>query len=300
MKEYFNKLIVESPRDNHADSFREQRHRVYTNLDEFGGKMGRKRLGAEKTKSFGETLSPLYRYLEKQVNRPWDKVYSEICRQFDTRKIINSHILAHIYDVVAKREDVVILDGRVYIRNYSHEPTALKDSFRRMYVDPRDGILKRNREYRSPGQHNKELARDRQAIVDANKVIVSEKEEFFRVKGIWFKATIDVLPLKPSVRLYRPVGLFGGDRHDVYLSREERLKRGWKEEIEWGVKFCKIPWSDIGPLPPAPTKYGWRLDFKTPGVFSGYPFSTPQPGQRYYSSFKTASHKDLKRAKIVK
>jgi hypothetical protein len=35
------------------------------------------------TKYLNEHLGPLRRYLDKQVGRPWDKVFSEICAHID-------------------------------------------------------------------------------------------------------------------------------------------------------------------------------------------------------------------------
>src|SRR5438045_7109980 len=35
------------------------------------------------TKSFNEHLGPLRRFLDSNVGRPWDKVYSEICKHVD-------------------------------------------------------------------------------------------------------------------------------------------------------------------------------------------------------------------------
>lgn len=51
-------------------------------------------------KQFNEHLRPLERYLHKQVNRPWNKVYGEICQQFDRRSALNDHILSHVEDYV--------------------------------------------------------------------------------------------------------------------------------------------------------------------------------------------------------
>ena len=51
-------------------------------------------------KSLNENLAPLKRYLDKQVGRPWNKVYSEIRANLDTRKATQLHILQHLRDYV--------------------------------------------------------------------------------------------------------------------------------------------------------------------------------------------------------
>jgi hypothetical protein len=38
-----------------------------------------------------------------QVGRPWDRVYSDICRYVDRGNVVQKHILTHLYDFVAER-----------------------------------------------------------------------------------------------------------------------------------------------------------------------------------------------------
>ena len=49
----------------------------------------RRRVG----KMFRDKLGPAMRWLESQVNRPWDKVYSELCERFDTRTVAGRHVV---------------------------------------------------------------------------------------------------------------------------------------------------------------------------------------------------------------
>ena len=58
-------------------------------------------------------ISPLRRYLRKQVGRPWDRVWSEIAATLDRRTVSGQHIFSHI------RSDVALnvwigKDGRAY------------------------------------------------------------------------------------------------------------------------------------------------------------------------------------------
>ena len=48
-----------------------------------------------------DRLSPLRRYLHKQVGRPWNKVYSELSRAFDKRSLRGFHLHEHVKDYVA-------------------------------------------------------------------------------------------------------------------------------------------------------------------------------------------------------
>ena len=47
-------------------------------------------------KEFSDLLGPLRRYLRKQVGRPWDKIWSEITRNLDSRSLSGQHIFDHI------------------------------------------------------------------------------------------------------------------------------------------------------------------------------------------------------------
>src|SRR5580700_1309139 len=87
-------------------------------------------------KDLNENLAPLRRYLEKQAGRPWDKVYSEICKTIDTRSAIGLHVLQHINDFVAT--NVFIENGVVYRRSYRHIWPV-----RDLYVHPTTGLLRR-------------------------------------------------------------------------------------------------------------------------------------------------------------
>lgn len=43
--------------------------------------------------SFTDHLKPIERYLRANAGRPWNKVYSELCKRFDRRTLRGQHIL---------------------------------------------------------------------------------------------------------------------------------------------------------------------------------------------------------------
>jgi hypothetical protein len=47
-----------------------------------------------------DNLKPLERYLHKQVGRPWDKVYSELCKRLDRSTVSGMHVFSHIHQFV--------------------------------------------------------------------------------------------------------------------------------------------------------------------------------------------------------
>lgn len=76
-------------------------------------------------KEFGDKLSPIYRWLDSRIGRPWDEVYSEIKSKFDVRTIAGQHV---IYDHLLASVD----RGETYSRF---------GSYYGYYVDP-EGVLR--------------------------------------------------------------------------------------------------------------------------------------------------------------
>ena len=70
---------------------------------------------AQKTKGLNETLNPLRRYLESQVGRPWNKVYSEISAHLKPTSTVQQHVRDHIEDFVAFRTRM--REGQVYVND---------------------------------------------------------------------------------------------------------------------------------------------------------------------------------------
>jgi hypothetical protein len=83
-------------------------------------------------KELNENLAPLRRYLEKQVGRPWNKVYAEIARNLRIDSTVQQHVRDHIRDFVAIRPRR-IAKGWPF-RDLWWQP---------LYVDPGTGLLRR-------------------------------------------------------------------------------------------------------------------------------------------------------------
>jgi hypothetical protein len=99
------------------------------------------------TKTLNENLAPLRRFLEKQVNRPWDKVWSEISENLSASSTVQQHVRDHVGDFVATR--TFLKDGAAWVSDRYGRPEPLRDSRYRLYVDPRTGILRKNKFYES-------------------------------------------------------------------------------------------------------------------------------------------------------
>jgi hypothetical protein len=136
MRPDMSKIIVERPRSgsrlrNHKSALTLDPGRIAD--DAYIDPPGPTRSGE---KSLNENLSPLRRYLQSNVGRPWSKVYAEIRATLDSRKATGLHILQHLRDFV---EVDTWLDGRtvmVWKWRQAKPVTGL-------YVHPVSGLLRR-------------------------------------------------------------------------------------------------------------------------------------------------------------
>ncbi len=102
-------------------------------LDDLPKQQGMRRPYAPNGKALNENLNPLRRYLEKQVGRPWDKVYAEISAHLRPTSAVQQHVRDHLHDFVAVKPRR--LANQLRQRRGSdlwHQP---------FYVHPRTGLL---------------------------------------------------------------------------------------------------------------------------------------------------------------
>src|SRR5215470_5348900 len=52
------------------------------------------------SKRFSDVLNPLEGFLRKNIGRPWDKVYGELRKGLDVRKVTGLHIFQHLEGMV--------------------------------------------------------------------------------------------------------------------------------------------------------------------------------------------------------
>lgn len=91
------------------------------------------------SKQFDDKLGPIYRWLTRQVGRPWDEVRSDVSKTFDTRTTAGRHI---VFDHLLTSVQV----GPEYPRYYYNPPEDPTTSYSRhdFYVDD-NGILQQKR-----------------------------------------------------------------------------------------------------------------------------------------------------------
>jgi ribosomal protein S19E (S16A) len=221
MREDMFKVIVERPRKWKSDAKAAYRQR--RDLE------GPPQLGMRAGygyRALNENLNPLRRYLRAQVGRPWDKVYSEIAHNIDRRNTVQQHIYQHLADFVAikvAREDgqLVDLTHNLAIRR----SRALRQE---LYVDPRTGLLRVNKDYGSWRRGSSERTAAWQAKIDARRRVLDELTQLHLLDGEWYEVRFARVPasVRPSDAIFdvvmkRAIPRAGDDlqkRQDLYGS----------------------------------------------------------------------------------
>ncbi|MEO1027977.1 MAG: hypothetical protein AAFX02_02855 [Pseudomonadota bacterium] len=196
MREDMFKIIVERPRSGsrHAPAakLRKDRHPGRSHV-------GHKRMAGEQgyTKYLNENLSPLKRYLHKQVGRKWDKVFSEICEHLDTGSTVKMHVREHIDDFIVTKVSYDRKGRWLSAGSHWHshcEPSAWSQD---LYVDPCDGIIKRTAdlcEKLGVPRWKDRWRRRKKKLWRPFLKKLSETEYLVKLDGIWFKIWLDKSP----------------------------------------------------------------------------------------------------------
>jgi hypothetical protein len=140
------KVIVERPRAkgvacNKPKGYQRQLHRC--GEDGPPRREGIKARWMGRLKMLNEHLGPLRRYLDSQVGRPWNEVFSEICARIDRNSAVQDHVRDHVADYVTRH--VILIDGVPCDGEGGRRYGApLHESrWRPWYVCPRTGLLRR-------------------------------------------------------------------------------------------------------------------------------------------------------------
>ena len=104
---------------------------------------GRRKNYGWSAKEFTDHIEPLRRYLRKQVGRPWNKVFSEICERLPVRSMNGNHIRDHLdWEVETK---TCLVDGIPHSLDLRGPRPVYPNE---LYVCPKTGILNKMKEKR--------------------------------------------------------------------------------------------------------------------------------------------------------
>jgi hypothetical protein len=158
-------------------------------------------------KEFSENLNPLYGVIRKNVGQHWDKVYSQLSKNFDKRSVINQHILIHLFQFV--EVNTFMHNGKVCYTNlaaYSMNKgiTPITESGAEYYVHPISRVLLKNK-IKSTKTHNREVqvekkreeAKYLKALAAFNNKDGKGERWAIKINDIWFEVSIIPRP-KPE------------------------------------------------------------------------------------------------------
>ena len=188
MREDMYKVIVERPRrGKEGDAVAA---RLRDDLD------GPTRLGMRAgygSRNLNENLSPLRRYLRAQIGRSWNRVFSEICAGIDRRNTVQQHIHEHIRDFVAI--DVEVREGRL-VDLADRWGFRSRDSgiSQELYVDPRTGLIRLNKDHRSWRHGVAERRKREQDEIATRRRVLDERTLLLKLDNEWFWVEVDMLP----------------------------------------------------------------------------------------------------------
>ena len=222
MREDMARVIVERPRIKpRVDRIGRRR-----NLEELPYKEGMRRARAERgeRKQLNENLAPLRRYLEKQVGRPWDKVYSEIAAHLRADNAVQQHVRDHLRDFVA-------ITPR---RGIVHWATTRSGLWRqRLYVDPTSGLLCRTDQL--PEEKERRRAKLHLLPPPVERIALSRDRELRLINGHWFEVRLAPLP-QPVYRCFREtVSLHQNRKFDPLGPMRELIVRRLASPPVWDV-----------------------------------------------------------------
>lgn len=138
-----------------------------------------------RTKWLNDHISPLRRWLRAQCDRPWDKVYSELCAGIDTRSVVGQHLRDHAMQEV-ERHCLIDAHGKPWLNGYPG-PRAVTG----LYVHPRTGLL---RWAVKPGKRQYRSERERsERSRFANLYAITLEGGHARLHGIWYQVVLRAL-----------------------------------------------------------------------------------------------------------
>ena len=148
-----------------------------------------------------ENLAPLRRFLERQVGRPWGKVYAEIAERLKPTSTVQQHVRDHLADFV----------------NVRRAPTTRFGSrldtpwWQPLYIDA-GGILRRT----DALDRHVRRATPRKDVAEALVVVrLSETLELRKLDGLWHEVRLAPLPAAEYRSVSRSKKLSCGKMVDI-------------------------------------------------------------------------------------
>jgi hypothetical protein len=263
MREDMARVIVERPRINPRNT-RKGRARSLEELPQHEGMRRAQALRGDR-KQLNENLTPLRRYLESQVARPWNKVYAEIAAGLRVDSTVQQHVRDHLRDFVAVKPSLVNRFGR-------------KIWWQPLYVDPVSGLLRRTDQH--PVEKAYRRAKRNKVAAAVERISLSDDRELRRIQGIWYEARMAPLP-EPAYRVSREI------RKLPYVPWSSR-SRVFEAEMNVG-RLLTPPVRDV--VTGTMIAVGPQIDDAESWTF----YRRAHPDRRYAAAKRVLSRRELRR-----
>lgn len=176
----------------------------------------RLRVYGHAAKELTDLIGPLRRWVEAQVGRRWDEVYSEACQTLDRRSTMGNHVFEHLLRMVTT--NTVLVDGKVMTFLNGGGELREIDYYDFLYVHPKTGILHKAAGKRP--RYNWAASTKHKDILDGP----TDLTRFTREDGIWYLSTYE--------RHLKPPPLFNYGKDRLLRDLIEKFEAEWDERIE--------------------------------------------------------------------
>lgn len=197
MRKDMHKVIIETGRTRYRVKGINKRYENLYNSDiedvPTGGKEGIKKPYRQDPATQNDKLSPIRRYLRSQVGRPWNDVYSEICKTFNGNGVLQDHIKRHIVeDLIEIRTRMV--DGEIW--SFDGQPYRIDSSYQMfrsngtLYVHPETGLIC----VAESRVSRKKIKAQREAKRQQKVKEIGYKRLAIQVNGLWYYVEVGDIP----------------------------------------------------------------------------------------------------------
>lgn len=150
-------------------------------------------------KGLTDLLGPLKRWLQSQVGRPWNDVYSEACMVIKADSIIRAHIKTHLLEFVERH--TFMHDGEVCVLDTSRGGgvTPLNTAGwrrSRFFVHPECGLLE------VIPRISKRVWRAREPQPPIILRWIRDDVALKKIRGLWFECHFEPLPAETGFKIY--------------------------------------------------------------------------------------------------
>jgi len=191
-----HKVVVERPR--HGRSWATSKAPLKPPFDE-SPRYESMKANHTRRKWFSDLLGPLRRWLQSQVGRPWNDVYSEACAVIKPDSIIRAHVKTHLLEFVERHS--FMHDGQVCILDTSYRggvKPVTEVGWRRslFFVHPETTLLQPIQ------QISKRAWRAREPKPPATMHWLEKNVALQKIRGLWFECHFEVVPVGVRFRAY--------------------------------------------------------------------------------------------------